>query len=77
LLGFILDGICANIRGEVNDVKIKERYLEDLDWAEEHHSELLKEYRDRWVAVYKSCQDRQSSAHLGIQGSAGGLQHLF
>lgn len=34
-------------------MKTKERYLEDLDWAEAHHSELLKQYRDQWVAIYK------------------------
>jgi len=31
---------------------VDKRLLEDLDWAEEHHSELLVKYRDQWVAVY-------------------------
>lgn len=30
----------------------KDRFLEDLDWAELHHSELLREYRGQWVAIY-------------------------
>ena len=33
-------------------MKVKERFLEDLDWAGEHHSSLLKKYRDQWIAIY-------------------------
>lgn len=33
-------------------MRAKDRFLEDLDWAGEHHSELLGKYRDQWVAVY-------------------------
>ncbi len=40
-------------------MKVQDRFLEDLDWAGEHHTELLAKYRDQWVAV---C-DRQIVAH--------------
>jgi len=33
-------------------MKVKDRFLEDLDWAEIHHSELVDKYREQWVAVY-------------------------
>lgn len=29
-----------------------ERYLEDLNWAGEHHSQLLEKYREQWVAIF-------------------------
>lgn len=38
---------------------VSERFLEDLDWAGEHHSELLKRFRDQWVAIY----NKQVVAH--------------
>lgn len=31
---------------------VDKRFFEDLDWAEEHHGELLEQYRDRWIAIY-------------------------
>ncbi len=31
---------------------VDKRFFEDMDWAEEHHEELLKKYRDLWVAIY-------------------------
>lgn len=34
------------------NLKVKERFLEDLNWAGEHHTELLKKYRNEWVAIY-------------------------
>ncbi len=40
------------------------RLLEDLDWAEEHHSELLRKYRDQWIAVYNK--------HVIAAGELGG-----
>jgi hypothetical protein len=40
-------------------MKVKDRFLEDLDWAELHHSELLKKYREQWVAIY----NREVVAH--------------
>lgn len=33
-------------------VIMDERYLEDLNWAGEHHSKLLQRYREQWVAVH-------------------------
>lgn len=27
-------------------------FWEDLRWGEKHHTELLKKYRDQWVAVH-------------------------
>lgn len=33
-------------------MKVKDRFLDDLDWAGEHHSELLKQYRNEWIAIY-------------------------
>lgn len=30
----------------------RDKFLTDLDWAGEHHSQLLNDYRDEWVAVY-------------------------
>lgn len=38
-------------QGEI--MKAHNRFLEDLDWAGQHHSALLKRYRDRWIAIYK------------------------
>lgn len=29
------------------------KFLADLIWGRNHHSELLEEYRDEWVAIYK------------------------
>jgi len=40
-------------------MKTKDRFLEDLDWAGEHHTQLLEKYREEWVAV---C-DKQVVAH--------------
>lgn len=31
---------------------VDKRFFEDLDWAEEHHGELLDQYRDCWIAIY-------------------------
>ncbi len=31
---------------------VDKRFFEDLDWAEEHHGELLEQYRDCWIAIY-------------------------
>lgn len=38
---------------------VGKRFLEDLDWAETHHSELLQRYREQWIAVY----NKQVVAH--------------
>lgn len=35
------------------------RYMEDLNWAGEHHTELLKKYRNEWIAVH----NKQVVAH--------------
>ncbi|MEW5896275.1 MAG: DUF5678 domain-containing protein [Nanoarchaeota archaeon] len=31
--------------------KINKEFWEDLLWGEEHHTEFLKQYKDRWVAI--------------------------
>lgn len=31
--------------------KIDPCFWEDLRWGEKHHGELLKEYKDLWVAI--------------------------
>lgn len=31
--------------------KMSSEYLQDLKWAREHHTELLKQYKDQWVAI--------------------------
>lgn len=31
---------------------VEKRFFEDLDWAEEHHGELMGKYREQWIAVY-------------------------
>jgi hypothetical protein len=31
--------------------KMPKRYWDDLNWARTHHTELLRDYRDQWVAV--------------------------
>lgn len=33
-------------------MKKRDEFLKDLDWAGKHHSQLLQDYRDEWVAVY-------------------------
>jgi hypothetical protein len=54
--------LLINLAGTIliDDImKVKDRYLEDLDWAGEHHTELLKKYRNEWVAIY----NKQVVAH--------------
>ena len=31
---------------------VEKRFFEDMDWAEEHHGELLRKYRYLWIAIY-------------------------
>jgi hypothetical protein len=31
---------------------VEKRFFEDLDWAEKHHGELLRKYRELWIAIY-------------------------
>ena len=31
--------------------KMPKRFWEDLKWAREHHGELLKNYKNQWIAV--------------------------
>lgn len=31
----------------------EKRYWEDLNWATDHHSELLPKYANEWVAIYQ------------------------
>lgn len=31
--------------------KMSKKYLEDLEWARNNHTELLKKYPDQWVAI--------------------------
>jgi hypothetical protein len=33
-------------------MKVEDRVLDDLDWAGEHHTELLNKYRNEWIAIY-------------------------
>lgn len=44
-------------------VVAEKQYWEDLTWARTHHTELLAQYQDEWVAIY----DKQVIAH----GSSG------
>lgn len=30
---------------------VNRQFWDDLRWGESHHSELLREYRDQWVAI--------------------------
>lgn len=50
------------------------RLLEDLDWAEEHHSELLRKYRDQWIAVYN--KDVVAAGELGTEVEKRALAKL-
>lgn len=39
--------------GEVNKMtEVEQRYWSDLNWAREHHTQLLQHYEDEWVAIY-------------------------
>lgn len=31
--------------------KMSKEFWDDLKWGENHHTELLKKYRDQWVAI--------------------------
>lgn len=31
--------------------KMSRRFWNDLKWARNHHTDLLKKYRDKWIAV--------------------------
>jgi len=32
--------------------QIEKRFWDDLNWAREHHTDLLTRYQDQWIAVY-------------------------
>ena len=32
-------------------MKASREFWEDLHWGERHHTELLRSYRDQWVAI--------------------------
>ncbi|MBI1742898.1 hypothetical protein HYR54_07500 [Candidatus Acetothermia bacterium] len=31
---------------------VEKRFFEDMEWAEQHHDELLRKYGIRWIAIY-------------------------
>lgn len=33
--------------------KMKKRFWKDMKWGESHHTQLLKKYKDMWVAIFK------------------------
>lgn len=33
-------------------IKMPKQYWEDLTWARKHHTELLRKYRNQWVAIF-------------------------
>lgn len=30
----------------------RKEFIENLIWGRQHHAELLKNYRDKWIAIY-------------------------
>ena len=44
---------------EGSPMSVDKRFFEDMDWAEQHHAQLLEKYQDEWVAVY----NKQVVAH--------------
>lgn len=53
--------------------KEPKQFWDDMKWGRQHHTQLLKKYKDRWVAIFKSKVIASGKTLEKVQEEAKGI----